>query len=433
MHEGTVRATSEGEGFGCTFVMELPLFHKSGQNVLEMGGTYAVETIPEGPEDVDLVSVDGALSSAPRDLESGTASGGGTASGSPAISLNKRYPVPQAPVQRSFFASMFGGSRVSLSGARQFLNQKVRFTMVHQPESTPSDNETAQQASEREHYCINSDFDDIEHGGEDSHDSYDESVQVYSSKKSSHDTSTGADIANSTNTSTNTRVVKIAGRVLSKASIVPVADDFEHTRADSFATLPLSGAVSGAVSGGGSAAGVSPKPFKEGELVDLEEPTPLESPMLNSKTSSSLSPHTPKSWTSKLRFLAVDDTALNRKMMARLLVSAGHLVDEACDGLECLAAMNLTANSTTKESAGNATINTKYDVVLMDENMPNLSGPEAAEKLRQAGYKGLIIGITGDCYQDQMDHFVQMGANAVLPKPLKLDHLRAKLEELWKF
>jgi CheY-like chemotaxis protein len=64
--------------------------------------------------------------------------------------------------------------------------------------------------------------------------------------------------------------------------------------------------------------------------------------------------------------------------------------------------------------------------------MPNMSGPEAVQRLRQCGYRGLLIGVTGDCYQDQMDRYVALGADAVLPKPLKVDVLRAKLEELWR-
>ena len=31
-----------------------------------------------------------------------------------------------------------------------------------------------------------------------------------------------------------------------------------------------------------------------------------------------------------------------------------------------------------------------------------------------------------------MAHFVDMGANIVLPKPLKVDKLKATLEELWQ-
>jgi len=202
-----------------------------------------------------------------------------------------------------------------------------------------------------------------------------------------------------------------------------------------------------------------------------------------------------KSWTAQLRFLAVDDTALNRKMMGRILCGAGHVVEEAGDGTECLQLMNCpyrdvkvaqtphtphtphspktpqtpnvwagnsafsqpnnatttynnlshnTSNATNTNTSATTSftthsphqpapgLNLSFDAILMDENMPLMSGPETASWLRKAGYKGVIIGVTGDCYQDQMDHFVSMGANVVLPKPLKLDKLRATLEQLWK-
>lgn len=440
MHGGTVRATSEGEGHGCTFTMELPLFHKSGL-IAALGG---VESIPESADELDGMAGEGGdggggLRVSPPDLESG----GGHPS--------QQLLASPAPAHNSLWGRIFRG-RVSLTGAGQFLNQKVRFTMVYKPENAAaSEEEALGESPNRNHYCIN-DLDEVQHAGsgavgsddEEEADNEEAAVHTYSSQKMVLD-GFGSEKRKS---------AKIAGRAVSKAKIVPICED---SRGDSSATMMLACNTA-------SVRRSVLNDENEDELVDLENQATVDTPTIASNTSSSLfvSPRSSvatsastaatnyskcadngtmnsihnsnnidttkkKSWSSKLRFLAVDDAALNRKMMARLLVAAGHTVDEAGDGLECLAAMNLTAESTTKGDS----INAKYDCVLMDENMPNLSGPEAAQKLRQAGYKGLIIGVTGDCYQDQMDHYVHMGANAVLPKPLKLDHLRAKLEELW--
>jgi CheY-like chemotaxis protein len=37
-----------------------------------------------------------------------------------------------------------------------------------------------------------------------------------------------------------------------------------------------------------------------------------------------------------------------------------------------------------------------FDVVLIDYQMPNMDGPTSVKHMRDAGYNGLIIGITGD-------------------------------------
>lgn len=171
---------------------------------------------------------------------------------------------------------------------------------------------------------------------------------------------------------------------------------------------------------------------KTGVMIDIEGHS------LTQTLTSGLASPVPaaRSWTSGLRMLAVDDTALNRKMMCRLLRAAGHEVDEASDGLECLYLLHCSSEGPNEpldgpNRAGEQGLYQHYDAILIDENMPNMSGPEAANRLRACGYRGLIIGVTGDCYADQMARFVQLGANAVLPKPLKVEALRTTLEHLW--
>jgi hypothetical protein len=66
-----------------------------------------------------------------------------------------------------------------------------------------------------------------------------------------------------------------------------------------------------------------------------------------------------------------------------------------------------------------------FDLVLIDSNMNNMHGPQAAFVMRKDyKFKGTIIGVTGNALPEDISYFVEHGANCVLTKPLnsgKLD------------
>jgi CheY-like chemotaxis protein len=59
-----------------------------------------------------------------------------------------------------------------------------------------------------------------------------------------------------------------------------------------------------------------------------------------------------------------------------------------------------------------------------------MNGPEATQLLRQQGFRGLVVGVTGNVLQADVDSFLRCGADAVLPKPLLMSELRASLRGL---
>ena len=122
----------------------------------------------------------------------------------------------------------------------------------------------------------------------------------------------------------------------------------------------------------------------------------------------------------QLSFLIVDDTMTSRKVTSRLLARLGNRVEEAVDGLDFLQKMGGTADNPVMKVV---------DVVLMDDNMPNLSGPDATEAIRQRGYRGLIIAVTGNGFASQVEHFLSKGADRVLMKPLNLQELDRIIQE----
>jgi signal transduction histidine kinase/CheY-like chemotaxis protein len=119
---------------------------------------------------------------------------------------------------------------------------------------------------------------------------------------------------------------------------------------------------------------------------------------------------------SPLKILIVDDAAMNRKLLARLLRNRGHQCDEAEDGD---VAVRLVKQGIADSQP--------YDTVLLDNDMPVMDGPTAAEHVRGMGSDVFIVGITGNLLPEDVAHFKEKGANYILPKPFKL----SDLESLW--
>ena len=111
----------------------------------------------------------------------------------------------------------------------------------------------------------------------------------------------------------------------------------------------------------------------------------------------------------QLYLLVVDDSALNRRMIIKLL--GDHICDQAVDGVEAVAKyverVNLSNSTQTGSDCDNVHLEEKsgctsptnskvYDAILMDYMMPNMDGPTATEIIREMGYAGPVIGITGN-------------------------------------
>ena len=115
-----------------------------------------------------------------------------------------------------------------------------------------------------------------------------------------------------------------------------------------------------------------------------------------------------------LKLLVVDDSGMSRKMMYRMLSSEGCSVAEAEDGEKAVEALKQ---------------NPFYDAILMDSHMNKMDGPAAACIMRSMGYKGIIIGITGDTGAKQITHYLQQGASRVLIKPVDLETIKETFQD----
>lgn len=59
-----------------------------------------------------------------------------------------------------------------------------------------------------------------------------------------------------------------------------------------------------------------------------------------------------------------------------------------------------------------------------------MSGLEATARIRAAGFKMPIIGVTGNALEDDIREFIDAGAVAILTKPVARRLLEEKLGEL---
>jgi PAS domain S-box-containing protein len=100
--------------------------------------------------------------------------------------------------------------------------------------------------------------------------------------------------------------------------------------------------------------------------------------------------------------LLVDDSIDNQKLIAKFLKSVGAEVDAATNGVQGV------------EKA----LNGKYDVVLMDIQMPLMDGIEATRKLREQGYGRPIIALTAHALSDERTKCLKSGFSDYLSKPV---------------
>jgi len=116
----------------------------------------------------------------------------------------------------------------------------------------------------------------------------------------------------------------------------------------------------------------------------------------------------------KPNILAVDNSVIFLNTLKRLLADAPY-------NLHCV---------TTAEDALRYLEKNRPDVFLLDIEMPVTDGYELARAIKQSGRDAPIIFITGNSEREYIDKAIEVGAEAVLMKPLRLNQLLEKLKEI---
>jgi len=116
-----------------------------------------------------------------------------------------------------------------------------------------------------------------------------------------------------------------------------------------------------------------------------------------------------------MRVLVVDDSQIMRKIVTGALkkLNVDEII-EASNGQEAVDA-----------AAGDSDIG----LILMDWNMPIMTGIDAVRNIRAAGNKTPIVMVTTESEKSKVIEAIKTGANDYLVKPFNPQDIKAKIEK----
>ncbi len=125
------------------------------------------------------------------------------------------------------------------------------------------------------------------------------------------------------------------------------------------------------------------------------------------------------------KILVVDDDVLSLHLMRVLLTRAGYHVAVASTGLEALDAVKRQ----------------RFDVVLIDLQMPVIDGLETSRRIREwenGRQRNFLVALTASYLPDGEQTLFAAGMDNYLPKPFEVEHIemmlkhQAEIRSLWR-
>ncbi len=117
---------------------------------------------------------------------------------------------------------------------------------------------------------------------------------------------------------------------------------------------------------------------------------------------------------SDMKILLVEDNPVNRKVILMMLSHLGYRADTAANGLDAIKALERN----------------DYDLVLMDVQMPDMDGLEAARRIRErwGQSRPRIVAITAYALDGDRERCISAGMNDYMSKPVTIEKLKAAIE-----
>ncbi|NIM11458.1 MAG: response regulator [Candidatus Aminicenantes bacterium] len=144
---------------------------------------------------------------------------------------------------------------------------------------------------------------------------------------------------------------------------------------------------------------------KKGTLFQVKLPLPL---AVDMEPVAAVHADANKDETAPAYILLAEDNKINQKLVKVMLIKAGHKVDIVENGRDAVEKVKQTP----------------YDLVLMDIQMPEMDGIQAAQLIRQEGFSHLpIIALTANAFAKDKEKCLKGGMSHFITKPLKQDEL----------
>jgi len=119
------------------------------------------------------------------------------------------------------------------------------------------------------------------------------------------------------------------------------------------------------------------------------------------------------------RVLLVEDTPINQTLQSILLNRLGYEVVLASNGVEGVAAFEMS----------------NFDLILMDIQMPEMTGIEATQQIRELEQmrnlrRTPIIAVTANALKGDREKYFESGLDGYVSKPLSMDSLKTEIERV---
>ncbi|MEZ7892538.1 MAG: PAS domain S-box protein [Candidatus Wallbacteria bacterium] len=108
------------------------------------------------------------------------------------------------------------------------------------------------------------------------------------------------------------------------------------------------------------------------------------------------------------KILLVEDIKSNMELVSKLLVKYGHIISAAENGFKAVELVKLE----------------KFDIILMDLQMPGMDGFEATRKIRELGFSGPIVALTANAIKGVKEQCFEAGMNDFITKPINIKELQ---------